>query len=79
MNERNMATAAESKVAIAEAYYKAMSDKDGACVAGYLARMLNLSVVPQEAEYWTTKVDSTGRKLSGRHDYIPANPKAMKL
>ena len=26
--------------------------------------------VPQEAMYWTTKVDSTGQKLSGRHDYI---------
>lgn len=35
--------------------------------------------VPQEAVYWTTTVDSTGRKLSGRHDCIPANPKAMKL
>jgi hypothetical protein len=26
--------------------------------------------VPQEAVYWTTKVDSTGQKLSGAHDYI---------
>jgi hypothetical protein len=26
--------------------------------------------VPQEAVYWTTKVASTGRKLSGQHDYI---------
>src|SRR5450755_3526452 len=26
--------------------------------------------VPQEAVYWTTKVDSTGKKLSGQHDYI---------
>jgi hypothetical protein len=26
--------------------------------------------VPQEAVYWTTKVDSTGQKLSGQHDYI---------
>ena len=26
--------------------------------------------VPQEAMYWTTKVDSTGQKLSGQHDYI---------
>jgi hypothetical protein len=26
--------------------------------------------VPQEAVYWTTKVDNTGQKLSGRHDYI---------
>jgi hypothetical protein len=35
--------------------------------------------VLQEAVYWATKVDSTGRKPSGRHDYIPANLKAMKL
>jgi hypothetical protein len=26
--------------------------------------------VPQEAMYWMTKVDSTGQKLSGQHDYI---------
>jgi hypothetical protein len=26
--------------------------------------------VPQEAVYWTTRVDSTGQKLSGAHDYI---------
>jgi hypothetical protein len=26
--------------------------------------------VPQEAVYWTTKVASTGRKLSGQHNYI---------
>jgi hypothetical protein len=26
--------------------------------------------VPQEAMYWTTKVDSTGQALSGPHDYI---------
>jgi hypothetical protein len=26
--------------------------------------------VPQEAVYWGTKVDSTGRELSGKHDYI---------
>jgi len=26
--------------------------------------------VPQEAMYWTTKVDSAGQKLSGAHDYI---------
>ncbi len=26
--------------------------------------------VPQEAMYWTTNVDGTGRKLSGDHDYI---------
>lgn len=26
--------------------------------------------VSQEAIYWTTKVDGTGKKLSGRHDYI---------
>jgi hypothetical protein len=26
--------------------------------------------VTQEAMYWTTKVDSTGQKLSGPHDYI---------
>jgi hypothetical protein len=26
--------------------------------------------VPQEAMYWTTKVDSTGQRLSGQHDYI---------
>ena len=26
--------------------------------------------VPQEAMYWTTKVDGTGQKLSGEHDYI---------
>ena len=26
--------------------------------------------VPQEAMYWTTKVDSTGQDLSGQHDYI---------
>ena len=26
--------------------------------------------VPQEAMYWTTKVDSKGQNLSGEHDYI---------
>jgi hypothetical protein len=26
--------------------------------------------VPQEAMYWTTKVDSAGQKLSGAHDYV---------
>ncbi len=26
--------------------------------------------VPQEAMYWTTKVDGAGQKLSGEHDYI---------
>jgi hypothetical protein len=26
--------------------------------------------VPEEAMYWTTKVDSTGQKLSGQRDYI---------
>ncbi len=26
--------------------------------------------VPQEAVYWTTKVDSKGQKFTGRHDYI---------
>jgi hypothetical protein len=26
--------------------------------------------VPQEAMYWTTKVDSTGQRLSGEHDYL---------
>jgi hypothetical protein len=26
--------------------------------------------VPQEAFYWTTRVDNTGQKLSGQHDYI---------
>jgi len=26
--------------------------------------------VSQEAVYWTTKVDSTGQRLSGQHDYI---------
>jgi hypothetical protein len=26
--------------------------------------------VPKEAMYWTTRVDSTGQKLSGQHDYL---------
>jgi hypothetical protein len=26
--------------------------------------------VPEEAMYWMTRVDSTGQKLSGQHDYI---------
>jgi hypothetical protein len=26
--------------------------------------------VPQEGMYWTTKVDGTGKQLSGQHDYI---------
>jgi hypothetical protein len=26
--------------------------------------------VPQEAMYWTTKVDGTGQTLSGAHDYV---------
>ncbi len=26
--------------------------------------------VPQEAMYWTTKVDGSGQKLSGAHDYV---------
>jgi hypothetical protein len=30
--------------------------------------------IPQEAMYWTTKVDSGGQKLSGAHDYIMRFP-----
>jgi hypothetical protein len=30
--------------------------------------------VPQEAVYWTTKVDSTGQRLSGQHGYIMHYP-----
>jgi len=26
--------------------------------------------IPQEAMYWTTKVDGTGQKLSGEYDYL---------
>lgn len=26
--------------------------------------------VPQEAKYWTTKIDNTGQKLTGAHEYI---------
>ncbi len=26
--------------------------------------------IPQEAMYWTTKVDGTGQELSGAHDYV---------
>jgi hypothetical protein len=31
--------------------------------------------VPQEAMYWTTKVDDTGQKLSGAHDYVLRFPR----
>jgi hypothetical protein len=30
--------------------------------------------VPQEAMYWTTKVDGAGRALDGRHDYVMRFP-----
>jgi hypothetical protein len=30
--------------------------------------------LPQEAMYWTTKVDGAGQKLSGAHDYIMQFP-----
>jgi hypothetical protein len=38
-----------------------------AACAGTFSGPIN---VPQEAMYWTTKVDSTGQKLSGRADYV---------
>ena len=38
----------------------------GAC-AGVFMGPIN---VPQEAMYWTTKVDAAGQTLSGQHDYI---------
>jgi hypothetical protein len=34
------------------------------------ARTLPGVNVAQEAAYWTTTVDSAGRRLSGRHDYV---------
>ena len=34
------------------------------------ARILPATNVVQEAAYWTTTVDSTGRRLSGRHAYV---------
>jgi len=38
----------------------------GACAITFMGPIN----VPQEAMYWTTKVDGTGQKLSGAHDYI---------
>ncbi len=34
------------------------------------AKVLPMANVAQEAAYWTTTVDSTGRALSGRHNYV---------
>ncbi len=38
----------------------------GACAITFMGPIN----VPQEAMYWTTKVDGTGQKLSGAHAYI---------
>jgi hypothetical protein len=37
----------------------------GACAITFMGPIN----VPQEAMYWTTKVDGAGQKLSGQHDY----------
>jgi hypothetical protein len=43
---------------------------NGILLRAAFARTLPAVNVVQEAAYWTTTVDSTGRRLSGQHDYV---------
>jgi hypothetical protein len=43
---------------------------NGILLRAACARTLPAVNVAQEAAYWTTTIDSTGRALSGRHDYV---------
>jgi hypothetical protein len=43
---------------------------NGLIVQAACAKALPAVNVPAEAMYWTAKVDGTGQKLSGAHDYI---------
>ncbi len=43
---------------------------NGILLRAACARTLPGVNVAQEAAYWTTTVDSAGRRLSGRHDYV---------
>ena len=43
---------------------------NGILVRAACARILPAVNVAQEAAYWTTTVDSAGRTLNGRHDYV---------
>jgi len=43
---------------------------NGILLRAACAKVLPMANVLQEAAYWTTTVDSTGRVLSGRHHYV---------
>jgi len=43
---------------------------NGILMRAACAKYLPMANVLQEAAYWTTTVDSTGRALSGRHNYV---------
>jgi hypothetical protein len=43
---------------------------NGILLRAACAKILPAVNVAQEAAYWTTTVDSTGRALSGRHNYV---------
>src|SRR5579884_45203 len=43
---------------------------NGILLRAACARALPATNVVQEAAYWTTIVDSVGRRLSGQHDYV---------
>lgn len=43
---------------------------NGILLRAACARILPAVNVAQEAAYWTTTVDSAGRTLNGRHDYV---------
>ena len=43
---------------------------NGILLRAACAKVLPMANVMQEAAYWTTTVDSTGRVLSGQHNYV---------
>jgi len=43
---------------------------NGILLRAACAKVLPMANVAQEAAYWTTTVDSTGRALSGQHNYV---------
>src|SRR5437016_2559449 len=43
---------------------------NGLLLRAACAKILPATNVAQEAAYWTTTVDSAGRRLSGRRDYV---------
>jgi hypothetical protein len=43
---------------------------NGILLRAACAKILPAVNVAQEASYWTTTVDSTGKTLNGRHDYV---------